>query len=168
MRLILVRHAEAATLDSRQHQHDGQRELTPRGRVIHARMAAALAHVEPRAQRILTSPMVRTRETAEITADALGIPPGEIRACDALGDGFSKKGVLTELKRFPEESVVVVVGHAPTLGDLAADWLHRGGGVAIEFKKRAMLCLDFEGYPEAGGAELLWLLTPKSLPRESA
>lgn len=167
MRLILVRHAEAADLDSRLHSDDGQRPLTPEGRRVHARMAAALARVEPDARRILTSPLVRARETAEITAGVLGVPAAEIHACDALGDSFSKRGLLTELKRFPEKTVVIVVGHAPTLGELAAGFLHRGGGVDIEFKKSAMLCLDFDGYPSEGEAALRWFLTPKSLPRES-
>jgi phosphohistidine phosphatase len=165
MRLVLVRHAEAADRDPRLHRDDGQRPLTPKGRRVHARMAAALARVEPRARNILTSPLVRARETAEITASAIGVPTGEIRACEALGDRFSKKGLLEETHLLPKDAVVVLVGHAPTLGELAADLLHREGGIDIDFQKSAMLCLDFEAYPAEGTATLRWFLTPRSLPR---
>jgi phosphohistidine phosphatase len=132
---------------------------------VHARMAAALVRVEPRARWVLTSPLVRARETAEITADAIGVPTGDVRTCEALGDRFSKAGLLEEIRRLPKDAVVILVGHAPTLGELAADLLHRGGGIDIEFKKSAMLCLDFGGYPAEGTATLRWFLTPKTLPR---
>jgi phosphohistidine phosphatase len=164
MRLILVRHAEAADYDPSLHQNDGLRPLTPEGRRAHTRMAAALARVEPGASRILTSPLLRARETAEITAGAIGVSGGDIRILEALGDGFSKKGLLEEIRRLPPEARVILVGHAPTLGELAAGFLHRGGDVAIEFEKSSTLCLDFAGYPAAGAAALLWFLTPKSLP----
>ena len=165
MRLILVRHAEAADHDPSLRQDDGLRPLTPEGRRVHTRMAADLARVEPGARRILTSPLLRARETAEITAHAIGMSTGSIRVLEALGDGFSKKELLEEIRRLPSEAVVILVGHAPTLGQLAAGFLHRGGEIAIEFEKSSMLCLDFEGYPAAGAATLCWFLTPKGLPR---
>lgn len=164
MRLILMRHAEATHQDLSQSQDDGLRPLTPRGRRIHQQMAEALARSEPGAGRIYTSPLVRARETAEIAAGAIGLPSAEIQIMEALGDGFSGAGVLEELRHLPPAAVVILVGHAPTLSELASGFLHRGGGVAIEFKKSSMLCLDFDGYPAAGGGTLRWFLTPKSLP----
>jgi phosphohistidine phosphatase len=165
MRLILVRHAEAADHDPSLRQDEGLRPLTPEGRRVHRLMAASLARAEPGAGWILTSPLLRARETAEITARAIGLSSGSIRVLEALGDGFSKRGLLEEIRRLPSEAVVILVGHAPTLGELAAGFLHRGGEVAIEFEKSSLLCLDFEGYPAAGGATLCWFLTPKGLPR---
>lgn len=164
MRLILVRHAEAADHGPSPRQEDGLRPLTPGGRSVHATMAAALARIEPGAGWILTSPLVRARETAEITAGAVGVPSSAIRVLEALGDGYSRTGLLEEVRRLPPEAVVILVGHAPTLGELASGLLHRGGGVAVEFPKSSMLCLDFEGHPAAGAATLCWFLTPESLP----
>jgi phosphohistidine phosphatase SixA len=131
-------------------------------------MAANLARAEPGARRILTSPLLRARETAEITAHAIGVSSGSIRVLEALGDGFSKRGLLEEIHRLPSQAVVIVVGHAPSLGELAAGFLHRGGDIAIEFEKSSMLYLEFKGYPAAGAATLCWFLTPKGLPRNTA
>ena len=66
MRLFLVRHAEAAPGDP-----DDLRPLTPGGRDTARELATRLAVEEPEA--VLTSPLLRARETAAAIADAAGL-----------------------------------------------------------------------------------------------
>lgn len=113
MDLILWRHADAGepTLDS----PDGDllRPLTPRGDKQAKRMAEWLNRFLPDSTRILCSPALRTRQTA----DALG---RKVRAVDALLPGASHTQALAAA-RWPESrEPVLLVGHQPMLGQLAA------------------------------------------------
>ena len=74
MLLILMRHGEAGEADSRRWPDDRQRPLTDAGRREHARMAEALRRMDVRFDRMLSSPLARARETAEITARVYGAP----------------------------------------------------------------------------------------------
>ncbi len=75
MRLYLMRHAEAGEADARRWPDDRQRPLSERGHREHALVAVALARMGVRFDRLLTSPLVRARQTAEITAAAYGGVP---------------------------------------------------------------------------------------------
>lgn len=108
MDLILWRHAEA---------EDGvpdlERRLTAKGQKHAARMAEWLLQRLPAKFTVLTSPALRALATAE----ALGVP---VRTVDALAPGASVRSVL-EAAGWPErKSAVVVVGHQPYLGRVAA------------------------------------------------
>ena len=82
--LILMRHGEAGEADSRRWPDDRQRPLTDAGRREHARVAEALRRMDVRFDRMLSSPLVRARETAEITARIYGASPPELT--ELLGD----------------------------------------------------------------------------------
>ena len=113
MDLILWRHADACepTLDSP--DDDLLRPLTPRGDKQAKRMAEWLNRFLPDSTRILCSPALRTRQTAE----ALG---RKFRAVDALLPGASHSQALAAA-RWPERrEPVLLVGHQPMLGQLAA------------------------------------------------
>ena len=79
-----MRHGEAGEADSRRWPDDRQRPLTDAGRREHARVAEALRRMGVRFDRLLSSPLVRARETAEITARAYGAPDPELT--ELLGD----------------------------------------------------------------------------------
>lgn len=116
MDLILWRHAEAR--DAREGEDDLARPLTARGEKQAARMAEWLNRFLPETTRILVSPSRRTRQTAE----ALG---RKFRTVDALAPGASHVQAL-DAARWPESrEPVLLVGHQPTLGQLAA-WLMAG------------------------------------------
>lgn len=105
------RHAEAReALDG---EPDLQRPLTPRGVKQAARMAEWLNRFLPETARVLVSPAVRTRQTA----DALD---RKYRVSEALAPGAGVSQLLTAV-RWPEaREPVLVVGHQPTLGHVAA------------------------------------------------
>ena len=111
MDLILWRHAEA--LDTEGQEDDLARPLTVRGEKHAARMAQWLDRHLPEGTRILSSPAVR----AEQTVRAL---QRKYKVRDALSPGASVEDVL-ETAQWPDAKYpVLLVGHQPTLGEVAA------------------------------------------------
>jgi len=108
MELILWRHAEAED-----GLPDAARELTKRGRRQAADMAAWLLPRLPRKTLVIASPATRTRQTAE----ALDLP---FEVDRRLGVGASATDVLGAIGWPDGARAVVVVGHQPTLGRIAA------------------------------------------------
>ena len=108
MELVLWRHAEAE--DS---APDAERKLTAKGEKQAAKMAAWLKQHLPEGARVLVSPTVRTRQTA-----AALTPAGKISK--EIGPGASVAAVLGAAGWPGGHETVVVVGHQPTLGEVAA------------------------------------------------
>ncbi|MFG6433079.1 phosphohistidine phosphatase SixA [Roseateles sp. LYH14W] len=128
MDLILWRHAEAEIIAPG--QDDLQRALTPKGERQARRMAAWLNHRLAATTRVLVSPALRCRQTA----DALG---REVRIVPSLAPD-APIAALIEASRWPKASEpVLICGHQPTLGQLAAqllagveqDWAVKKGAV---------------------------------------
>ena len=125
MDLILWRHAEA-----RDGVPDSPRELTGKGRKQARAMAAWLESRLPKGARVIASPAKRCQQTAAAL-------PGEFEMLEALGVGGSASGVLKAAGWPDATGAVVVVGHQPTLGRVAAllltgeeaDWNVKKGGV---------------------------------------
>ena len=121
MDLILWRHAEAR--DAADGDDDLQRPLTLRGSKQAARMAEWLNRFLPESTRVLVSPALRTRQTA----DALG---RKYRTVDALAPGAGPSQLLVAARWPDNREPVLVVGHQPTLGQTAAYLM--GGADAVQ------------------------------------
>lgn len=128
MDLILWRHAEAEI--AAPGQDDLQRALTPKGERQARRMAAWLNHRLAATTRVLVSPALRCRQTAE----ALG---REMRIVPAMAPD-APISALIAASRWPKAAEpVLLCGHQPTLGRLAAhllagaeqDWAIKKAGV---------------------------------------
>jgi len=128
MDLILWRHAEAEI--AAPGQDDLQRALTQKGERQARRMAAWLNHRLAATTRVLVSPALRCRQTA----DALG---REVRIVPTLAPDVPIANLI-EASRWPKSSEpVLICGHQPTLGQLAAhllagveqDWAMKKGAV---------------------------------------
>jgi phosphohistidine phosphatase len=114
MDLILWRHAEA--VESGEAAGDLERPLTPRGERQAARMAAWLNQHLPATTRVLASPARRTQQTA------LALER-KFRTVPALAPDASVTALL-EAARWPDaKEPVLVIGHQPTLGLVAAQLL---------------------------------------------
>lgn len=118
MDLILWRHAEAEDANPK---GDLARTLTKRGRKQAQKMAGWL---KPRLEgewRVLASPAARTRQTVE----PLGV---EFEVSDAIAPGASPRALLREAGWPSAATSVLVVGHQPTLGEVAAQLLRSDAG----------------------------------------
>jgi phosphohistidine phosphatase len=127
VRLVLVRHAEAAP-----GKPDELRTLTPEGRKQAQQLGERLRSqgIEPDAA-VLTSPLLRARETAE----ALGF--GTVEAHEGLAPGATEDDVRDAVAGRGE--TVVVVGHQPDCGRIAAAL---GDGTEPEFPPAGVVVLD--------------------------
>lgn len=128
MDLILWRHAEAHVL--REGQTDLERALTPKGERQAQRMAEWLNHRLAHSTRILVSPALRTQQTAKAL-------DRHFKTVQLLAPEASVTALLS-VTRWPEANEpVLVVGHQPTLGQVAAlllgqvaqDWVIKKGAV---------------------------------------
>ena len=120
MDLILWRHADAGEPLEGEGVDDLQRPLSPRGEKQARRMADWLNRFLPASTRILCSPALRARQTA----DALG---RKLRTVVALAPGASHTQALAAARWPDSREPVLLVGHQPMLGQLAA-YLMRGAG----------------------------------------
>ena len=111
MDLILWRHAEA--YDAEPGESDMQRALTPKGQKQARRMADWLTSQLPEGCKILVSPVLRTLQTVEPLGRKFKIVP-------ELAPGADPVAVLQAANWPHAKEPVLVVGHQPTLGQVAA------------------------------------------------
>jgi phosphohistidine phosphatase len=158
--LYLVRHAIAAERGPK-YPDDRLRPLTPAGSKKFAQTVPGLIEMDVVIDVILSSPLVRARDTAMLLAAGLK-PKPPIVEIEALSPGGRSQAIneaiKTHTKRYRR---LALVGHEPDLGELAARLLGARGGV--EFKKGAVCLIEMDGATPTGPGTLRWLLTPKAL-----
>ena len=111
MRLFVIRHADAEAGEP-----DELRRLSPEGREQARELGMRLAAESVQPDAILTSPLLRARETGEALAAELGV---ESESSETLAPGATAAGVLAEVEGRGE--TVLVIGHQPDCGQIAAE-----------------------------------------------
>jgi phosphohistidine phosphatase len=159
--LFLIRHG-IAEARSKSWPDDSKRPLTDEGMARLRKEARGLARLDVVVDVILTSPFVRTRQTAEIIASAFE-PRPHVTAIEALTPDGSYAAVLAELSKHARRTSIALVGHEPGIGELAARLV--GSRHPIPFKKGAVACIEVDALPPAGPGTLQWFLPPKALRR---
>ena len=158
MQLYLVRHGIAE--DGGEGIPDSSRALTAKGRRRFQKTAAAFARQGRRLSLILTSPLVRAVQTAEILAGAADHGEvGVLQELDGEHDVASLRAALE--KRAGKSKSVAVVGHEPQLSHFLAA-LTGTAQTDIDFKKGAIVRVDLE---EDGKTTARWWLKPRTNER---
>jgi phosphohistidine phosphatase len=157
--LYLVRHAVAEERGDAW-PDDAKRPLTEDGMARMRKAARGLARLGVTVDLVLTSPLVRARQTAEIVAGALDPRPSLVNA-ESLSPSGSYANVIADLEKHARKTRIALVGHEPNIGELAARLI--GSRHAIEFKKGAVCRIDVETLPPSGPGDLRWLMTTKIL-----
>jgi phosphohistidine phosphatase len=129
VQLLIVRHAEAASGEP-----DELRPLTPDGRATARALGERLARSGLQPDAILTSPLLRARETAQELARPTGLEP---EPDERLAPGATPESVRAAAEEHGE--TVVVVGHQPDCSRIAAALT---GGEEPAFAPGAMLAID--------------------------
>jgi phosphohistidine phosphatase len=165
MNLYLMRHGLAVEQGKSSRETDRKRPLTPKGKRKVRLVAQALAQLKISFVAIVSSPLVRARDTAELVKDELGF--GEkIQLTDHLAPQGSHKALVSLLQRLPgSPQEILLVGHEPDLSQLAAFLLDGGKGVTLIFKKSGMAKLNAEKLRPGRCATLEWLLPPRFMER---
>lgn len=159
--VILVRHAAAAKRSLVRWRNDRQRPLTADGKRKFRKAAAGLATWLPSVDCLLTSPLVRARQTAEVL-HAIARWPKPIE-CPELAPGSDPGAVLAILRR-QKAKRIVLVGHEPDLSALLSFFI-AGADVKlpVTLKKGGMACIVFSGSLGAGKAALTAVIPPRAL-----
>jgi len=157
--LYLIRHAIAAER-SDAWPDDAKRPLTEDGIDRMRKAARGLARLDVTIDLVLTSPLVRAKQTAEIVAAAIDTRPA-VTVIESLAPGASYNALMADLEKHARKSRIALVGHEPGIGELAARFI--GSRHAIEFKKGAVCRIDLEAIPPAGPGDLRWFMTPRVL-----
>ena len=139
---------------------DTKRPLSGEGMSKMRKGARGLARFGVSIEVVLSSPLVRARQTAEIVAAEIEPRPSLVNI-DSLAPDGSYAGVMADLEKHARKARIALVGHEPMLGELAARLI--GSRHPIEFKKGSVCRIDVEDLPPAGPGDLRWMLTPKML-----
>ena len=156
MKVLLVRHAEAADVGRDGVRSDGERPLTEAGHATAARLASALHSKGYSFDALLCSPLLRARQTAEPLKRLLaGSAPFAI--CPELAPESDAPDVVCCAIVSLKVKGVVVVGHLPDIAGLAR---YLCGG-HVEFDKGTAASFDCGGDLSEGASTLEWLLSPE-------
>jgi phosphohistidine phosphatase len=142
---------------------EAERPLTPKGEERMKEIGRGLAVLGLKVDRIVTSPLRRARETAEIVAQELGLVD-RLEVSPVL-EPTSEPATLRDWLREREESRLMIVGHNPSLSELVGLLLlGEDGKLPLELKKGGIAALFS---PAAIGPhfELEWLAPPRLLRR---
>lgn len=139
---------------------DFERPLTADGAKKTAKAAAGLRTLVRSLDFVAWSPLVRAAQTAACLKK-------EFRRAKCVEHPLLKPSaqpaaMIAALATHGPDERIALVGHEPHLSTLACLLLGAKPG-ALELKKAGALLLAVEGKPQAGGARLLWLLTPSQL-----
>jgi phosphohistidine phosphatase len=159
MRLFLVRHGIAVDHLGGGITRDSERTLTEEGTVEMKQVAKALTKINnKKPDLILSSPLVRARQTAEIIAEAYNM---EVTLTDSLAPAGSQSVIFKAINRHPGVNQVYLVGHEPDIGMLANKLLWAGVECELPFKKGAVMRIDVADMPPTMPGVLKWYMPPK-------
>lgn len=147
MRLYFLRHGAADWPDW--NKPDDERPLTKPGRKEVQQVGEFLARLKADPDLILTSPLPRAAQTADIAAEHLRV---RVREEKLLAPGFGATDLKRLLRKYPQQSLMLV-GHEPDFSTVIASVT--GGKVKLSKAGVALVDLD------SGKGQLRWLLPPK-------
>lgn len=159
MELYFLRHGIAADADG---SGDAARPLTSEGKERMRREAATLKAIGLDVDVVVTSPLVRARQTAEIVAEALDLRKRVVED-PRLGPGFDPERLAGILADHRDAGSVLLVGHEPTFSRTIAQLI--GGDVALDVKKGSLARVDLPD-PKRLRGTLVWLVPPKVLAHQ--
>jgi phosphohistidine phosphatase len=157
VRLLIIRHGIAVDRAA-PGMSDDERPLTPEGEKKFSKAARGLARIEDAVTAVLSSPLPRAKQTAEIAADAWGV---SVTEAPALVHG-DRRGLEQALLRYPEDATVAIVGHEPHVSALLAQLLGTAAEDRLAFKKGGAALVELRGGLDDGG-QLIWVLPPRVL-----
>ena len=157
MKIYFLRHGVA--FDSGDWEgSDFDRPLTAAGRDRMKREAKRIAELGVDPGSIVTSPLVRAKETAQIVAAQLKMLDRLIED-ERLGPDFSPERLETIVAEHAASTALMVVGHEPSMSHTIGRIV---GTARIDLKKGALACVEIDA-ATPGHATLLFLLPPKTL-----
>jgi phosphohistidine phosphatase len=163
MNLFILRHGMAVERGDPAFPDDAQRPLTAKGRRQLRKITAAMRALEVQFDVVLSSPLIRARQTAEIVAAELKLKKRP--ACtEALKPGGDARKLVNQIAALrPSPKAILLVGHEPDLGELISLFVTGHPGAGLVLKKGGLAKLETKKLRTGYCATLAWLLTPKQM-----
>ena len=164
MNLYFLRHGIALAQDDPAVSDDRERPLSHKGVKRMRKAAKGLLRLGIPFDAVLTSPLLRARQTAEIVASILGVE-ALLEEISGLAPESTVEHLLFGLARYQDRQHLLLVGHEPLLSDTAASLLggKQPGRITFEFKKGSFCHIEKESLTSGAPGKLHCLLTPKQL-----
>ncbi len=157
-----MRHGIAKPQEALEIPSDRERPLSAKGMKRMWKAAEGLAKLGLSIDRILTSPLLRARQTAEVVAEVLKLK-ARVKEVPELAAEGSVQDLLSCLANYRENKGLLLVGHQPLLGETAAFLLCKGKEMEVRLKKGGLCYIEVEDPAHEKPAVLHWMLTPRQL-----
>ena len=138
MVVYFLRHAEAEPDAGT----DFDRKLTTKGLEQAEKMAKFILRNGLQPELIISSPVVRARQTAKIISQKLG--DADLVVEGWLACGMTPESCLDELRAYEQKASVMVVGHEPDFGYAIAHLLGLASADAINVRKASLTAIEIE------------------------
>lgn len=162
MKIYLVRHGIAVEGLVRGISRDSERPLTDEGVEETQMVARALKTMGVAADVVVSSPLVRAKQTADIIHAQVG---GERAMTDSLSPGVTVASVYKFLKKYDTALDIFLVGHEPDMGEIVKDLIGAGFEFTLPFQKAGVCCVEVADLPPTMPGILKWLVTPQILSK---
>ena len=153
MILFFLRHGDAGQAWP---DRDDERPLSEEGEAALRAAAVTWARLKLRPDVVITSPLVRARQTAELLCAGIECAAEPVTD-ERLRPGAGWSDMARAMAEHPDAARVCFVGHEPDLSQAVAQLT---GASSVRMRKGGLACVEFHGVPEPGGGELAWLIDP--------
>jgi phosphohistidine phosphatase len=160
LELYIIRHGLAG-IGLEDEALDHARPLKKKGREQMKGIAKALKQLNTSFDRVITSPLLRAKESAEIINKYCGTIK-EVMVTDLLKPGASFEKMTKFLNELKHEKIAIV-GHEPFLSGFASYCLSNSKSSFIKLKKGGVLMLEIDGVIKPEQCKLSWLMEPNHL-----
>jgi phosphohistidine phosphatase len=160
MKIFIFRHGEAVPKNDPAVASDPERVLVEEGIRRTRQSAEGLQKLGITPEIIFTSPWIRAKQTADIVGEVLGLPG--VQEMDELAGDRSVEDVMRALSK-QKYGEIMLVGHEPLLGDIAAYLLSLSTGMQLDLKKSGACAVEVERIPPKSPGMLLWMMSAKQL-----
>ncbi len=157
MEIYILRHGIAE--EGKPGGRDADRALTAEGATKLKAVLKRARGIDVEPTIILTSPLLRARQSAEIAAEALKVKAAMVET-RALAPESSPEAVWDEIRAVQAESQILLAGHQPLLSALYA-YLLGAPAVQIDVKKGSLGRVDVNRFGGPPRGALRWLIHPK-------
>jgi phosphohistidine phosphatase len=144
---------------------DSERSLTVMGQKEVQEVARALSWLDEKIDLVVTSPLKRSAQTAQIVAKELKLKKGAVEEWDELKPEGNRAALLRKLSQFKQESSVLVIGHEPYLSTMISEIVSGTSSGGIVLKKAGLARIGVTSLRPKVKGELRWLLTPRHLKK---
>ena len=153
-KIVAIRHGKPL---NQGYADDALRPLSEEGKEVQRKLSQRLKEMKIFPSLILTSPLLRAQQTAEITNEFFKV---QVIDEPALGNDFDKDTLIERIRSQGDEVVVYLIGHAPTLGNFINALV--GKAVLPEgLSKSCAAIVEFDGIPEFGNGRYINYIKPE-------